>query len=141
VPLIVLKPYANLTVSPFNGVDLSKSHDDSDNFIRASPGTRRVLEMPDQVRNKDREFGFVRKRPGVPLWEFQLGHLNFRRVFGRDSTTARHVRNVSIITKVSPKKDWTRFHSFIHNKICNLPRDRKIYSSRGWTFLRNWSGC
>jgi hypothetical protein len=54
-------------MSPFNGVDLSKSHDDSDSFIRASPGTKRVLEMPNQASNKDLEFWFVRKRPGVPL--------------------------------------------------------------------------
>jgi hypothetical protein len=121
--LIVSKPYSNLTVSPFRGVDPSKFHEGSDNFIRASPGTRRVLEVLNHVRNKDREFGFARKIPGSPLRQFQLGHLNFRKALGWDSTTARHVRSVLIITRAIPKKARL---TFIHNEIWTIPRNKRI---------------
>jgi hypothetical protein len=57
-------------------------HDGSDNFIRASLGTSRMLELLDQMRNKDHEFRFVRKIPGILFREFQPDHLKFRKAFG-----------------------------------------------------------
>jgi hypothetical protein len=119
-------------MSPFHAVHLSKLHESSDNFIRVSPGARRVVEVLDQVRNNDREFGFVRKILGVLFCEFQFGHLNFRKAFGWEWTGARHMRNVSIIIRAIPGR--TRF-TFIHNEICDLLRNKEIYSFRGWIFL------